>query len=62
MTERTISSSFEEQPHEELDVFGRYSDGSEEQIGTVELTRIHKDYRDLPTEIEIDGVVYYPQF
>ena len=54
--------SMDEVPTEEFEVYGRMEDGSEEYIGTVELYRYKGDSSDLPIEIEIDGVVYYPQF
>ena len=45
----------------EYEVHATFSDGEEKMIGTVELNNV-ETVHDMPTELEIDGVVYYPQF
>ncbi len=49
-------------PHEELDVYATTKYEKDIYIGSIELPRVHNDYRDLPIELEIDGVIYHPQF
>jgi len=48
--------------YEDYDVFATYLDGSEECVGTLYLPIIKKDSKDMPQELEVNGVVYYPLF
>ena len=42
-------------------VTATYPDGTEEQVGSLDLRPIHTCH-DMPIELEIDGVIYKPQF
>ena len=46
---------------DDYDVYATFADGDESYVGTLLLPYIRTS-QDMPTELEIDGVVYYPQF
>ena len=46
---------------EDYKVYATFSNGEEECVGSLELPEI-KTIHDMPAELEIDGVTYYPQF
>jgi hypothetical protein len=46
---------------EEYVVTAIYSDGEEQEVGSLSLNIIHS-CKDMPVELEIDGVIYKPEF